>query len=69
LKDDLDIHLVVDYCATHKHAKVGNSLAQRTRYLEHYTPTYSLWLNQVETWFNIITQKAIRPCSFPSTQQ
>jgi putative transposase len=53
----LDIHLVVDNYATHKHAKVRNWLAARPRYHIHYTPTYSSWLNQVETWFHIITQK------------
>lgn len=65
----LDIHLVVDNYATHKHAKVRNWLAARPRYHIHYTPTYSSWLNQVETWFHIITQKAIRRGSFRSTKQ
>jgi putative transposase len=65
----LDIHLVVDNYATHKHAKIRSWLAQRPRYHVHYTPTYSSWLNQVEIWFNIITQKAIRRGSFRSTQQ
>jgi putative transposase len=65
----LDIHLVVDNYATHKHAKVRNWLAARPRYHIHYTPTYSSWLNQVEIWFNIITQKAIRRGSFRSTKQ
>jgi putative transposase len=65
----LDIHLVVDNYATHKHAKIRNWLAARARYHVHYTPTYSSWLNQVETWFHIITQKAIRRGSFRSTKQ
>ena len=65
----LDVHLVVDNYATHKHAKVRNWLAARPRYHVHYTPTYSSWLNQVEIWFNIITQKAIRRGSFGSTKQ
>ena len=65
----LDIHLVVDNYATHKHAKVRNWLAARPRYHVHYTPTYSSWLNQVETWFHIITQKAIRRGSFRSSKQ
>lgn len=65
----LDIHLVVDNYATHKHAKVRNWLAVRPRYHVHYTPTYSSWLNQVEIWFHIITQKAIRRGSFRSTKQ
>lgn len=66
---DMDIHLVVDNYATHKHQKVRNWLAVRPRYHIHYTPTYSSWLNQVEIWFNIITQKAIRRGSFSSVKQ
>jgi putative transposase len=65
----LDIHLVVDNYATHKHKKVRNGLAARPRYHVHYTPTYASWLNQVEIWFNIITQKAIRRGSFHSVKQ
>jgi putative transposase len=65
---DLDIHLVVDNYATHKHPKVRRWLAARPRYKMHYTPTYSSWMNQVEIWFNIITQKAIRRGSFRSVK-
>jgi putative transposase len=67
--DDLDIHLVVDNYATHKHAKVKAWLAKRPRYHIHYTPTYASWLNQVERWFGIITQKAIRRGSFSSVKE
>lgn len=63
---DLEIHLVVDNYATHKHAKIRRWLAARPRYRIHFTPTYASWLNQVEIWFNIITQKAIRRGSFTS---
>ncbi len=66
---DLDIHLVVDNCGTHKHARVKRWLAARPRYHIHFTPTYSSWLNQVEIWFNIITRKAIRRGSFSSVAQ
>ncbi len=66
--EDLDIHLVVDNYSTHKHAKVRNWLAARPRYHVHYTPTYASWLNQVEIWFNIITQKAIRRGTFRSVK-
>jgi transposase len=62
----LDIHLVVDNYVTHKHGKVKRWLASRPRYHVHYTPTYSSWLNQVEIWFNIITQRAIRRATFRS---
>lgn len=66
---DLDIHLIVDNYATHKHAKVKAWLAKRPRYHIHYTPTYASWLNQVERWFGIITQQAIRRGSFSSVKQ
>lgn len=66
---ELEIHLVVDNYATHKHAKVKRWLAARPRYHIHFTPTYASWLNQVEIWFNIITQKAIRRGSFRSVPE
>ena len=65
----LDVHLVVDNYATHKHAKVKAWLAKRPRYYIHYTPTYASWLNQVERWFGIITQQAIRRGTFSSVKQ
>ena len=67
--ENLDVHLVVDNYATHKHAKVKAWLARRPRYHVHYTPTYASWLNQVERWFGIIIQQAIRRRSFSSVLQ
>jgi len=66
---ELDVHLIVDNYATHKHPKVRTWLAQRPRYQIHYTPTYSSWLNQVERWFPLITQRAIRRGSFSSVKE
>lgn len=68
IPEQLDVHLVVDNYATHKHPKVRTWLAQRPRYQVHYTPTYSSWLNQVERWFGLITQRAIRRGSFRSVK-
>ena len=65
---ELEVHLIVDNYATHKHPKVRTWLAQRPRYHIHYTPTYSSWLNQVERWFGLITQRAIRRGSFSSVK-
>jgi len=65
----LDVHLIVDNYATHKHAKVRLWLAERPRFHIHYTPTYSSWLNQVERWFGLITQQAIRRGSFKSVKE
>ncbi len=66
---DLEVHLVIDNYATHKHAKVKAWLTKRPRYHIHYTPTYASWLNQVERWFGIITQQAIRRGSFSSVKE
>jgi len=65
----LDIHLVVDNYATHKHPKVKRWLALHERWHVHYTPTYASWLNQVEIWFNLITQRAIRRGTFRSVKE
>ncbi|WP_244164259.1 IS630 family transposase, partial [Caballeronia sordidicola] len=67
--DDLDVHLIVDNYATHKHPKVKAWLAKHTRYHMHFTPTYPSWLNQVERWFGMITQQAIRRGSFRNVRQ
>lgn len=66
---NLDIHIVVDNYATHKHPVVKRWLASHDRWQVHYTPTYSSWLNQVEIWFNIITQRAIRRGTFSSVKE
>jgi len=63
---DVDLHLICDNYATHKHPKVRAWLARRPRYHVHFTPTYASWLNQVERWFGLITQQAIRRGSFKS---
>jgi putative transposase len=68
IPEGLQVHLIVDNYATHKHPKVRTWLAQRPRYHIHYTPTYSSWLNQVERWFALLTQRAIRRGSFRSVK-
>ena len=66
---DLDLHLIVDNYATHKHAKVKQWLARHPRFYIHFTPTGSSWLNLVERFFADITQEAIRDGSFTSVRQ
>jgi len=66
--EGLDVHLVVDNYGTHKHPRVKQWLASHPRYHVHFTPTYSSWLNQVEIWFNRITQQAIRRGTFRSVK-
>ncbi len=65
----LDVHLILDNYATHKHATVRAWLARRPRYHVHFTPTYASWLNQVERWFGLITQQAIRRGSFRTVRE
>ena len=57
---NLDVHLVMDNNATHKTPRVRRWIARRPRFHAHYTPTYSSWLNQVERWFALLTQKQLR---------
>lgn len=64
----LDVHVIADNYATHKHEKVKLWLARHPRFHMHFTPTHSSWLNQVETWFGIITRKAIRRGTFHSVK-
>ncbi len=66
---DLDVHVIVDNYATHKHPRVKRWLATRPRFHVHFTPTYASWLNQVEIWFNRITQRAIRRGTFRSVKE
>jgi putative transposase len=66
---EMDVHLIVDNYSTHKHAKVKAWLAKRPRWHIHFIPTYSSWLNLVERFFALITDKAIRRGSFRSVKE
>jgi transposase len=57
---ELDVHLVVDNYATHKAPIIKAWLAKRPRYHLHFTPTHGSWLNQVERWFGLLTQRQIK---------
>lgn len=57
---DLDIHLVMDNYATHKTQLIRDWMARRPRWHVHFTPTSASWLNQVERFFALITEKQIR---------
>lgn len=58
--DDLDVHLVMDNYATHKTPLIRNWLAKRPRWHVHLTPTGSSWINQVERFFALLTERQIR---------
>ena len=63
---DLDLHLIVDNYATHKHPEELAWLAKHPRFHMHFTPTSSSWLNMVERFFRDITDKRIRRGVFKS---
>lgn len=62
----LELHLIVDNYATHKHPAVKEWLAKHPRFHFHFIPTSSSWLNLVERWFAEITEKRIRRGTFNS---
>ncbi|HEX9785855.1 MAG TPA: IS630 family transposase [Opitutaceae bacterium] len=61
---ELDLHLIVDNYATHKHPRVQSWLKKHPRFHMHFTPTSSSWLNLVERWFRDLTDKRIRRGTF-----
>lgn len=60
------LHLVIDNYGTHKHANVRAWLKKHPRFILHFVPTSSSWLNLVERWFGELTSKRIRRDSFAS---
>jgi len=62
----LEIHIIADNYATHKHPRVKAWLAKHPRVHMHFTPTSSSWLNLIERWFAELTREAIRPGVFRS---
>ena len=66
---EMDLHLIVDNYATHKHPNVRRWLKRHRRFHMHFIPTSSSWLNLVERWFREITDKRIRRGVFKSVDQ
>jgi transposase len=65
---ELDVHLICDNYSTHKHPTIQRWLAAHPRFHMHFTPTYSSWLNQVERWFGLLTDKRLRRGAHRSIQ-
>ena len=57
---DLDVHLVMDNYASHKTQLIRDWLVKRPRRHVHFTPTSSSWVNQVERFFALLTDRQIR---------
>jgi transposase len=64
----LDLHLIADNYATHKHPKVKKWLKRHSRFHMHFIPTSSSWLNLIERWFRDLTDKQIRRGAFKSVE-
>ena len=60
----MDLHLIVDNYATHKHPKVQRWLARHPRFHVHFIPTSSSWLNRVERWFRDLSERRLRRGTF-----
>lgn len=63
------LHLVMDNYGTHKHPTVQAWMKKHPRFVAHFVPTSSSWLNLVERWFGELTSKRVRRGSFGSVQE
>jgi len=64
-----ELHVVLDNVSTHSTPEVRAWLAHHPRITFHFTPTSASWMNQIETWFGILTRGAIRRGSFSSVKE
>lgn len=63
------LHIIVDNLSVHKNKEVKKWLERKRKFIFHYTPTYSSWLNQVEIWFNLLTKDVIKGGIWKSSEQ
>jgi transposase len=69
VEPDLDIHVVLDNLSAHKAPAVQRWLVRHPRVHFHFTPTYASWLNVVERFFGLLTEKALKRGSHTSIPQ
>jgi transposase len=67
--DELEVHLILDNASTHKTPAINKWLAAHPRFVLHFTPTSSSWLNLVERWFAELTNKKLRRGAHRSVRQ
>ena len=65
----LDIHVVLDNLSAHRAPPVQRWLLRHPRVQFHFTPTYASWLNLVERFFGLLTDKALKRGSHTSIAQ
>jgi transposase len=66
---DVSLHLILDNYGTHGHERVRRWLAKHPRFVLHFIPTSSSWLNLVERWFEELSEKAVRRGAFRSVKE
>ncbi len=66
---ELDLHVILDNHATHKHAKVEAWLQRHPRAHFHFTPTSASWLNLVERFFSELTQRQLKRLAVNSVKE
>ncbi len=64
----VELHLVMDNYAAHKHKNVRDWLAEHPRFKVHFTPTHASWMNLVEVWFGLVERQAVRRGVFKSVK-
>ena len=69
VSQDKEVHLILDNYATHKTQIIKQWLFNHPRYHLHFTPTHSSWLNQIERWFGLLSEKQIKRGSHSSILQ
>jgi transposase len=66
---DLDVHVIIDNAGTHKTKRIRDWFAKRPRWHVHFTPTSASWINQVERFFGLLTDRQVRRGTYRSTAQ
>ena len=66
---DQQVHLILDNYATHKSPTIHRWLLKHSRFHLHFIPTHSSWLNLVERWFGLLTERQIKRGAHTSVRQ
>lgn len=66
---NLDVHIIMDNYATHKTKPIRNWFAKRPHWHVHFTPTSASWINQVERFFALLTERALKRSVFRSVAE
>lgn len=68
VSSELEVHIILDNLSTHKAPTIRGWLARHPRFHLHFIPTHSSWLNQIERWFGLLTERQIKRSAHRSVQ-